>query len=80
MGKIPDSGIISVVVKPGSSKNAIEGYNSEKKAWMVRVKAAAEKDKANVELLRFLKRETGKKWMIKSGLHSRKKVLAAISS
>ncbi|MBI2143734.1 DUF167 domain-containing protein [Candidatus Woesearchaeota archaeon] len=71
---------IAVVVKPNSSKNEIISYNSEKKAWMVNIKAAAEKDKANKELLKFMKKETGRAWMIKTGLHSREKVLAGITS
>lgn len=77
---IKNSKIIAVVVKPGSSKNEIVGYNSERKAWIVKVKAAAEKDAANKELLKFLRKETGKTWLIKKGLHSREKTLVATSS
>lgn len=71
---------ITVVVKPNSSKNVIVGYDSERKAWVVKVKAAAEKDKANRELLKFLRKETGKAWVIKSGSRSKEKILTATSS
>ncbi|MBI2141210.1 hypothetical protein HYU16_02190, partial [Candidatus Woesearchaeota archaeon] len=40
------------------------------------IAAEAEKDKANKELLRLLKKETGKIFRIKSGLHGRNKLLA----
>ncbi len=77
---IENSKILFVVVKPGSSKNKIVGYSSEKKTWIVKVKAAAEKDEANKELLKFLRKETGKTWLIKKGLHSREKTLVSTSS
>lgn len=77
---IRNSKIIAVVAKPNSSKNEIVGYDSEKKAWVVKVKAAAEKDKANKGLLKFLRKETGKTWMIKSGSRSHEKTLITISS
>ncbi len=69
---------ITVVAKPNSRKNQIVGYSIGRKAWMINVKAAADKDEANRELLRFLKKETKKAWVIKSGLHSRKKTLIAL--
>ena len=74
------SGTIVVCVKPNSSKNGVLGYSSEKKAWMIAVKAAAEKDAANKELLRFLKKLTGKQFLIKNGLRSKEKVLVSTSS
>lgn len=74
------SNTITVVVKPCSSKNEIIGYRSEKKAWIIKIKAPAEKDKANKELLKFLRKETGKTWIIKSGSRSHEKTLIAISS
>ncbi len=76
---IKNSKIIAVVVKPGSSRNEIVGYNSEKKAWAVSIKAPADKDKANKELLKFLRKETGRTWMIKSGSRSHEKTLKTTS-
>ena len=80
LSTIKNSEIIAVVVKPNSRNNELLGYNSEKKVWIIAVKAAAEKDAANKELLRFLKKETGRMWAIKSGSHSREKILSATSS
>lgn len=77
---IRNSNVISVVVKPNSSKNEIVGYDSERKAFLINIKAAAEKGKANKELLKFMKKETGRTWMIKSGGRSREKTLIATSS
>lgn len=75
-----NSTIIAVAVKPNSSRNEIVSYNNEKKAWIISIKAPADKDKANKELLKFLRKETGRAWMIKSGSRSHEKTLAAISS
>lgn len=77
---IRNSATIDVVVKPNSSKNEIVGYDSERKVWIVKVKAAAEKDKANKELLNFLRKATGKRFVIKNGIRSREKTLIATSS
>ncbi len=41
----------------------------------VRIHAAPEKGKANQELLRFLREETGKNWEIIRGEHTRTKYL-----
>ncbi len=83
---IKNSKIISVVVKPGSGENEIVGYSTTFlgkrliKKWHINVKTAAEKDEANKELLKFLRKETGKTWLIKKGLHSREKTLVSTSS
>ncbi|MBI2143438.1 DUF167 domain-containing protein [Candidatus Woesearchaeota archaeon] len=77
---IRNSNVISVVVKPNSDKNEITGYSSGKKAFVINIKAAAEKDKANRELLKFLKKATGKAFAIKSGSRSKEKILVSTSS
>ncbi len=69
--------IIPVIIRAGSSRNEIVGYSEGKKAWVISVKEPADKNKANAELLRFLKRETGKGWRIKSGSKSREKILVS---
>ena len=71
---------LRVVVKPNSRNNEIIGYSDEKKAWLISIKVAAEKNEANRELLKFIKKETGRRWMVKSGAHNREKTLIATSS
>ncbi len=78
--RIKDSTMISVVVKPGSSKNEVLGYSEDKKAYVISIKAAAEKGKANTELLNFLRKATGKRFVIKNGIRSKEKTLIATSS
>lgn len=80
VAEIVNSKTIAVIVKPNSSKDEIVGYSSEKKAFVINIKAAAEKDKANKELLKFLKKITGKAFAIKSGSRSKEKILVSTSS
>ncbi len=64
-----------VVVKPGSKSNALLGFDESRKAYVVRISAPAEKDKANKELIRFLSKELKKKVSIIKGLRSREKII-----
>jgi len=64
-----------VIVKAGSNANKIEGYDAGKKAYLVSIKEPADKDKANKELLRFLKSVLKKEVLIKSGLRSKEKII-----
>ncbi len=63
------------IVKPNSKENKIEGFDSAKGAYIVRIKAPAEDNKANIELVKFLKKELGKKATIISGFKSREKII-----
>ena len=74
--KLRNSQTIMVAVKPNSKRSEVCGYDERKKAYIVAIAAEAEKDKANKELLRLLKKETGKIFRIKSGIHGRNKLLA----
>jgi len=67
-----------VIAKPSSSRNEVVGFDNDKNAWLITIKTAAEDGKANWELLKFLRKETGKQWMIKSGLTGHKKILVAL--
>jgi uncharacterized protein (TIGR00251 family) len=66
---------LKVIVKPGSISTGIIGFDTEKNALKVSVKSPADKNKANIELLRFLTKETGLKARIKSGQTSREKII-----
>ncbi len=65
-------GLLKVIVKPNSKCNKI--YVKDGKV-RVDVKAVADKDKANKELVKFVSKELGRKVRIKKGLRSREKVL-----
>ena len=64
-----------VIIRPNSGSNEIVGYDPEKKAYVVRIKAKPKDNKANKELIRFLSKVLGKRARIKSGLKSREKII-----
>ena len=66
---------IKVIVKPNSKKSRMLGFDKEKEAYRVEIKAPAEKGKANMELVRFFSRLTKKRARIIKGLKSKEKVL-----
>lgn len=69
-------GKLKVFVKPNKSKNnIIYGDNNE---LIIELNAQPEDNKANTELLKFLKKQTKKQWKIISGFKSRNKVLELI--
>ncbi len=67
--------ILKVVVKPNAPKTQIIGWDDNKQALRIAVAAVPDKDKANTELLKFLKRQTGKRCEIKAGAKSRDKLI-----
>ncbi|MFC1722563.1 DUF167 domain-containing protein [Nanoarchaeota archaeon] len=66
---------LKVLAKPNSPKTAILSYNQSKQALRIAIAAIPDKDKANQELLKFLKKLTGRRCKIKSGSKSREKVI-----
>ena len=67
------SGTLSVHAKPNSPKTEIIGWDESKHALKIAVAAVPDKDRANIELLKFLKKETGMKPELVSGNKSRDK-------
>ncbi|MBN2458516.1 DUF167 domain-containing protein [Candidatus Woesearchaeota archaeon] len=64
---------LRVIVKPNSKETLVIGFDKEKDALRIAVKAPADKNKANKELLRFLSKESGMRAGIRSGLSSKEK-------
>ena len=64
---------ITVIVKPNARKTEILEHSSSH--FKIAVKATPEKNKANIELLKFLKKHLKQQVSIKSGLTSKKKIL-----
>jgi uncharacterized protein (TIGR00251 family) len=62
--------IINVKVKPNSREQVVEKKDSE---YTVKLKSVPEDGKANIELLKLLKKYFGREVKIKSGFTSRKK-------
>ncbi|MBW2969021.1 DUF167 domain-containing protein, partial [Candidatus Woesearchaeota archaeon] len=61
-----------------SKKNEIVGFNKEKKALIIAVKSPADKNKANLELIKFLSKQLKHKVRIKSGLTSKEKIISIV--
>ena len=66
---------LKILVKANSSKTEIKGYDANRKALRVNVKALPEKGKANAEIVKFFSKMLKKRIKISSGLSSREKTL-----
>ena len=66
---------LSIIVKPNSSKNEIKSYCNNRNALKVNIKAPAENNKANIEIIKYFSKLTKKQVKIISGLTSKKKII-----
>ncbi len=66
---------LNVLVKPNSSKNEVIGYDDSRSAVKINIKAVPEKGKANLELVKFLRKLLKKDVRIVSGLTGHLKVV-----
>jgi len=64
--------ILKVKVKPSSGKQNIEKKDG---FYLVKLKSAPENNKANLELIKILKKHFKKEIVIKSGFSSRNKIV-----
>lgn len=64
-----------VIIKPNSSRNEILSYDQERGAYRINIKARAEDNKANIEVIKFLSRLLKKRVGIVKGLKSKEKVI-----
>jgi len=64
-----------VVVKPNSVENHLLGYDNDRQAYIVRIKAPPQKGEANKELEKFLSKSLNKKVKIISGFKSHIKLV-----
>jgi hypothetical protein len=67
--------IINVKVKPNSGKQEVEKVEE---IYVVKLKSVPEDGKANLELMKILRRYFGKEIRIKSGFTSRKKIVEVL--
>jgi uncharacterized protein (TIGR00251 family) len=66
---------VKICAKPNKKKTSIIGFDENRKAWLVEVKAPAQDGRANQEIVKFFSKKTKKKVTIKSGLTSKEKIL-----
>ncbi|MBN1544919.1 YggU family protein [Candidatus Woesearchaeota archaeon] len=67
------NGILRVLAKPNAPKTEVIGYDEARKALRIAIAAVPDKDRANTELLKFLKKQTGKRCELIAGSRSREK-------
>ena len=70
-----DKESIKVIVKPNAKKTEFVRFDDVKDVYIINLKAPAEDNKANVELLRFVKKISKRDVRILRGMKSREKVL-----
>ncbi len=66
---------MKIIVKTNASKNKVVGYDEERDAYRVEIKARPEKGEANLEIEKFLSKHFGKRVKIVSGFKSKLKVV-----
>ncbi|MBI2651699.1 DUF167 domain-containing protein [Candidatus Woesearchaeota archaeon] len=67
-----------VFIKPNSKKNEISGFDKDRDGYLIKIKAKAENNKANIELIKFLSKIMDAPIKIKLGLKSREKLIEVV--
>ncbi len=73
--KFVKNNTLNVLVKPNSGENKVVGYDDFRDAVKINIKAEPEKGKANVELVKFLRKLTKKEVRVVSGHTIHQKVI-----
>ncbi len=68
-------GTFTLLVRPKSPKTRLVGWDDERKAYRLNVRAQPEGGKANAEIIKFFSREFGLDARIISGATSHRKVV-----
>ena len=66
---------LRVLVKPNARKTEVLGFDEARGAVRIAIAAPAEANKANVELMKFVSKISGKTVRISSGIKSKAKTL-----
>ena len=70
--------VFKAIIKPNSKNNEVTGFDKNKNAYLIKIKAKAEDNKANKELIRFLSKFLRKRVKIKSGFKSKEKIIVNV--
>jgi len=68
-----------IIVKPNSKENIIMGFDNDRNAYRISIKAKPEDNKANIEVIKFLSKLLKKRVKIISGLKSKEKIIEIIN-
>ena len=69
------TGKFRIIAKPNARENKMEGFDENKRAYRVSIKAKPEGNKANAEIIKFLSKLLKKRVKITHGLKSREKTI-----
>ena len=67
-----------VIIKTKSNSNKLVGFDKEKQAYLLNIKAIPEKGQANKEIIKFLSKLLKKQVRIVKGLKSKEKIIEVI--
>ncbi len=67
-----------VIIKTKSNSNKLVGFDKEKQAYLLNIKAVPEKGQANKEIIKFLSKLLKKQVRIVKGLKSKEKIIEVI--
>ncbi|MBI2652937.1 DUF167 domain-containing protein [Candidatus Woesearchaeota archaeon] len=68
-----------IIVKPNAKESKVEGFDKEKDAFRISIKAKPEDNRANIEIIKFLSKLLKKRIKIISGFKSREKIIEVIN-
>ena len=67
-----------IIVRTNAKENRLEGFDKDKDAYRVSIKAKPEDNKANIEIIKLLSKLLKKNVVIVSGYKSRKKTVEVL--
>ena len=67
--------IFKIIAKPNSPKSEVKCYDAGRQAYLINIKAKPEGNKANIEIIKFLSKLTGRKARIVNGFKSKEKLI-----
>ena len=73
--ELKEKSAIMVIAKTNAVKTKIDSYDKSRSAYIMDVAAPPQDNKANVEIIRYLSRLTGKQATIISGATAKKKLI-----
>lgn len=68
----------NVIVKTKSNSNKLVGFDKEKQAYSLNIKAVPEKGQANKEIIRFLSKLLKKQVRIVRGVKNKEKIIEVL--
>ncbi|MCF7872356.1 DUF167 domain-containing protein [Candidatus Woesearchaeota archaeon] len=78
LNEIRTKSSIMLIVRTNSNKTQINSFDTARQAYVLDVAAPPQDNKANIEIVKFFKRELGKDIRILSGATAKKKLIRLI--